>query len=145
MNRQGKQSLKAWAVLLIVFAFGCVTGASLDGLYGLFQRQSAGPPEAAAEYVLPSMRDTEAYFEALKRELTLEPAQAAEMRQVLDEAREQYKAVCADVRPRYDVLREQARGRMRALLKTEQQGRFDTIITQEDCKCPEPKNTEQKK
>jgi hypothetical protein len=85
------------------------------------------------------MRDTEAYFEALKRELKLEPGQATEMRMVLDETREQYKAVCADVRPRYDVLREQARARMRALLTGEQQQRFDTIITQEDCKCPEPK------
>jgi hypothetical protein len=139
MNQRGRQSLKVWAVLLIVFAFGCVTGASLDGLYALFQSQTAAPNEAAAEYVLPSMRDTEAYFEALKRELKLEAAQATEMRVVLDETREQYKAVCADVRPRYDVLREQARARMRALLTSDQQQRFDTIITQEDCKCPEPK------
>lgn len=145
MKQRGRQSLKVWAVLLIVFAFGCVTGASLDGLYGLFQRQTGAAPDATAEYVLPSMRDTDAYFEALKRELKLEGDQEGKMLAVLDETREQYKAVCADVRPRYDTLREQARTRMRALLTGEQQERFDTIITQEDCKCPEPKNTEKKK
>jgi hypothetical protein len=47
--------------------------------------------------------------------------------------------VCADVRPRYDELRERARGEMRALLSADQQQRFDMIITQEDCRCPETK------
>jgi hypothetical protein len=47
--------------------------------------------------------------------------------------------VCADVRPRYDTLRERTRGQMRALLTADQQPRFDSIITQEDCRCPEQK------
>jgi hypothetical protein len=85
------------------------------------------------------MRDTDAYFDTLKRELTLSDEQASSMRAILDRTREDYKAVCADVRPRYDVVRERARGQMRALLNAEQQPRFDAIITQEDCRCPEPK------
>jgi hypothetical protein len=86
-----------------------------------------------------SIRDTEAYFETLKRELTLNDEQASAMRVILDRTRDDYKAVCADVRPRYDVVRERARGQMRALLSPEQQPRFDSIITSEDCRCPEPK------
>ena len=72
-----------------------------------------------------SMRDTEAYFATLQRELSLDESQATAMHAILDKAREDYKAVCADVRPRYDVVREGARTRMRALLSADQQPRFD--------------------
>ena len=123
---------KAWVAFLIVFALGGVTGASLDGIYRL--RAAASNPA-----VTVSIRDTDAYFETLKRELTLSEDQASAMRVVLDRTRDDYKAVCADVRPRYDVVREKARGQMRALLTADQQPRFDSIVTAEDCKCPELK------
>jgi hypothetical protein len=123
---------KAWVAFLIVFALGGVTGASLDGIYRL--RAAASNPA-----VTVSIRDTDAYFETLKRELTLSEDQASAMRVVLDRTRDDYKAVCADVRPRYDVVRERARGQMRALLTADQQARFDSIVTAEDCKCPELK------
>lgn len=132
MSTQSKPWLKSLAVLLVVFALGGVTGAALDGLYRL--RASAQPQPTTI-----SLRDTDTYFDTLKRELTLSDEQATAMRVVLDRTREDYKAVCADVRPRYDVVRERARGQMRALLTAEQQPRFDAIVTQEDCRCPEPK------
>ena len=125
---------KAWVAFLIVFLLGGVTGASLDGIYRLRANAIASNPS-----VTVSIRDTDAYFETLKRELTLSEDQAFAMRGVLDRTRDDYKAVCADVRPRYDVVRERARGQMRALLTADQQPRFDSIITQEDCRCPEPK------
>jgi hypothetical protein len=123
---------KAWVAFLIVFALGGVTGASLDGIYRL--RAGASNPAMTV-----SIRDTDAYFETLKRELTLSEDQASAMRVVLDRTRDDYKAVCADVRPRYDVVRERARGQMRALLTADQQPRFDSIVTAEDCRCPELK------
>jgi CBS-domain-containing membrane protein len=86
-----------------------------------------------------SIRDTDAYFETLKRELALSVEQASAMRAILDRTRDEYKTVCADVRPRYDVLRERARHQMRALVVADQQERFDSIVTQEDCRCPEAK------
>ena len=132
MNVHWKSWMKIWAVLLVVFALGCVTGAALDGIYRL--RAKSDQPTLA-----PSMRDTDAYFETLKRELTLTEDQSSAMRAILDRTREDYKAVCADVRPRYDSLRERTRNQMRALLTAEQQPRFDLIITQEDCRCPEQK------
>jgi hypothetical protein len=125
---------KAWVAFLIVFALGGVTGASLDGIYRL--RAAATASNSA---VTLSIRDTDAYFETLRRELTLSEDQASAMRVVLDRTRDDYKAVCADVRPRYDVVREKARGQMRALLTADQQPRFDSIVTAEDCKCPELK------
>ena len=132
MNVRWKSWMKIWAVLLVVFALGCVTGASLDGIYRL--RAKSDQPTLA-----PPMRDTDAYFETLKRELSLTEDQSSAMRAILDRTREDYKAVCADVRPRYDSLRERTRNQMRALLTADQQPRFDLIITQEDCRCPEQK------
>ncbi|HEX8090198.1 MAG TPA: hypothetical protein VF762_15160 [Blastocatellia bacterium] len=133
MNSQKKMWLKTCLVLTVVFFLGCVTGASLDGIY----RLRSGADRQAV--MAPSIRDTDAYFDTLKRELDLNAEQEASMRMVLDRTRDEYKAVCADVRPRYDAVRARAREQMRALLTAGQQQRFDLIVTQEDCKCPEPK------
>ncbi|MFP5262545.1 MAG: hypothetical protein ACLGJB_11625 [Blastocatellia bacterium] len=133
MNSQKKVWVKTWLLLAAVFFLGCVTGASLDGIY----RLRAGSDRQAI--MAPSIRDTDAYFYTLKRELDLNSEQEASMRTILDRTRDEYKAVCADVRPRYDVVRARAREQMRALLTAGQQQRFDLIVTQEDCKCPEPK------
>lgn len=131
--KQSNAQLKAWGAFLLVFALGGVTGASLDGMYRLRGANSA--PTAP----VVSIRDTDTYFETLKRELTLSADQATAIRTVLDHTRDEYKAVCADVRPRYDTVRERARSQMRELLTSDQQPRFDSIITAEDCRCPEPK------
>ena len=133
MNSQRKMWLKTWLVLAVVFILGCVTGASLDGIY----RLRAGSDRQVV--TAPSIRETDAYFDTLKRELTLNPEQENSMQTILNRTRDEYKAVCADVRPRYDVVRSHAREQMRALLTPEQQERFDSIVTQEDCKCPEPR------
>lgn len=134
MNSQAKTQAKIWAAFLVVFALGGATGASLDGIYRSRTNETQGNQVAAV-----SLRDTDAYFETLKRELVLNDEQATSMRAILDRTRDDYKSVCADVRPRYDVVREKARSQMRALLAADQQQRFDTIVTQEDCRCPEPK------
>jgi hypothetical protein len=134
MNSQAKAQVKIWAAFLIVFALGGVTGVSIDGIYRSRTNETQGNQVAAV-----SLRDTDAYFETLKRELVLNDEQATSMRAILDRTRDDYKSVCADVRPRYDVVREKARSQMRALLAADQQQRFDTIVTQEDCRCPEPK------
>jgi len=133
MNSQSKMWLKTWLVLAVVFILGCVTGASLDGIY----RMRAGAERQVV--TAPSIRDTDAYFDTLKHELTLSPEQENSMQMILNRTRDEYKAVCADVRPRYDVVRARAREQMRALLTPDQQEQFDLIVTQEDCKCPEPR------
>ena len=123
---------KVWLAFLIVFALGGVTGAALDGVYRLRASSSEQMP-------VMSIRDTDAYFDTLQRELALSEDQSSAMRVILDRTRDDYKAVCSDVRPRYDSVRERARGQMRALLTADQQPRFDAIVTAEDCRCPELK------
>ena len=134
MNAQNKMWLKVWSIAAVIFALGCVTGAAVDGLYRTRAKEPAVSQSAAV-----SMRDTEAYFATLQRELALDEEQSSAMHEILNKTREEYKAVCADVRPRYDVVRERARNQMRALLSAEQQPRFDSIVTAEDCRCPEQK------
>jgi hypothetical protein len=125
MNSQRKMWMKVWGALTVVFALGCITGIALGGLYK--------EPAPSA-----SLRDPDAYFETIRRDLDLNSEQATSIRQILEETRSEYKKVCAQVRPRYDALRESARSRMRVLLTTQQQQRFDAIVLQEDCNtCPD--------
>ncbi len=130
MEKESKALFKVWLGVVIIFALGIVTGAALNNLY---LSRSASAPQMA------SMRDTAEYFETLNREVNLTPAQQTKMRAILDEMRDQYKNVCAEVRPRYFSLREDARLKMRELLTVEQQKRFDLIVTQDDCRCPDTK------
>ena len=130
MRTKGNMAFKVWGTLLSIFVLGSLTGAAIDGLYR---------SRANADSRAPSIRDGEAYFQLLNRELRLDKEQAANIQQILDETRNEYRGVCAEVRPRYEQLRDHARLRMRALLVPEQQERFDTLVTQENCNCPDQK------
>jgi hypothetical protein len=122
--------IKVWGVIIIVFLLGAVTGGAVSGL---FHTQGSAAGEAI------SLRSGDAYFDTLKQELNLTSEQESVMRNVIEEARAQYKSVCSEVRPRYDTVRDNARSRMRVLLSPDQQQRFDLIVTREDCRCPEPR------
>lgn len=128
MTSNQKAKWKGLGLLAFVFALGTLTGASVDGIY-----RARG---AAARPALSLKENTE-YFETLRRELALNPEQVTAVRTILDETRDEYKTVCSEVRPRYNVLRDRARNRLRALLDVEQKKRFDIIVTQESCNCPE--------
>ena len=130
MNSQSKMWLKIWSIVLVVFFLGCVTGAAVNGIY------RSG---AEADTRTPSIRDGDLYFQVLKRELGLSPEQESSISQILNDTRNEYKTVCAEVRPRYNVLRENARTRIRERLQPDQQQQFDTIVTQENCNCPDQK------
>jgi hypothetical protein len=127
MNSESKTSLRVWGVILAIFVLGSITGAAIDGLYR---------SRSSAETRPLSIRDGDAYFESLKRELSLGSVQASAIHQVLAETSQEYKGVCSEVRPRYDAVRDRARSRVRALLSGDQQQRFDQMVTQENCHCP---------
>lgn len=128
MNPRHKTRLKAWGLVVSVFVLGCVTGVSVDGVLGL----RSGGVESK------TFRDGEAYFEKLRRDLALDAEQSTAIRNILEDARADYGVVCSEVRPRYDALRERARAGIRVLLTPEQQRRFDTMVSHEDCgTCPD--------
>src|SRR5215813_13163079 len=112
MEKENKALVKIWIAVAVIFALGIFTGAALNNLY---MSRSTNSPQAV------SIRDSAEYFETLKREVKLTPEQETQMSAILDEMRDKYKNVCAEVRPRYFALREDARLRMRNLLSADQQ------------------------
>ncbi len=120
MSMQGHTKLKIWLVLLIVFVLGGVTGAALGGLYR--SRASSERPEKA-------MHDR---FEKMRRELNLTDEQTKAVSNILDETRNEYRALHAELKPRFDEPRQKARAKIRALLSAEQQQKFDAMVAQRD-------------
>ena len=123
MTLTGRTTLKIWLVLVAVFLLGSVTGAALTGLYR--SRASAGR----------SGRDRgkhEQRFEKMRQELSLTDQQAADVRTILDQTRNDYRALREELRPRFEEPRLKARTKIRALLNAEQQKKFDALVAQQD-------------
>ena len=119
--------LKLWLAIAAIFALGCATGALLDSAY----RLRAG---AARQGSRGGKRDPAHAFEKLQRELNLDERQAAEVRKILDETRDEYRTLRSETRPRFDAIRESARTRIRAVLTPEQQQRFDARVAEMDAR-----------
>jgi hypothetical protein len=128
MKPQSKLWIKMCFLFFAIFAGGSVAGALLDGVYR--SRAAAFPP---------SIRDGEAYLRVLDGELHLSAKQSSDMRDILNQTRTEYTSLCGEVKPRYNAVRDRARQRIRELLDPNQQGQFDTMVTQENCNCPDQK------
>src|SRR2546425_235077 len=86
MTLTGRTTLKIWLVLLVVFVLGSVTGAALTGLY----RSRAGGGGAEARE-----RAMHERFEKMRSELSLTDQQTTSVRTILDETRNEYRALRA--------------------------------------------------
>jgi hypothetical protein len=125
MTITGRTTFKIWLVLVVVFILGSVTGAALTGLYR--SRASGERPEARER----AMKER---FEKMRGELSLTDQQTTSVRAILDETRNEYRALRTELRPRFDEPRQKARTRIRALLTAEQQQKFDAMVAQQDAK-----------
>ena len=120
-----KSRLKTWAVLIVVFGLGCVSGAGIAGVY----RSNTN-----ANFGNSRMREREAMFEKMRTDLNLTEDQSKEMRRVLDETGNEFRALRSELRPKYEDLRVKTRGGMRALLNAEQQQKFDALMAEIDAR-----------
>ncbi|HEV2905621.1 MAG TPA: hypothetical protein VGW32_11260 [Pyrinomonadaceae bacterium] len=123
MTLTGRTTLKIWMVLVAVFLLGSITGAAVTGLYR--SRASAGR----------NGRDRgkhEQRFEKMRQELSLTDQQATDLRTILDQTRNEYRALREELRPRFEEPRLRARTKIRALLNAEQQKKFDALVAQQD-------------
>lgn len=127
MTPRSKTRLKIWLVLVGVFVLGGLTGAALDSAYRLKARGNERPGASGRH-------DKEEGFENMKRDLNLNDEQAKAIHAILDQTRNDYRALRTEVRPRYDALRQNARTRIRALLTPEQQQRFDAKVAERDAR-----------
>jgi Spy/CpxP family protein refolding chaperone len=131
MTLTGRTTLKIWGVLLVVFVLGSVTGAALTGLY----RSRAGGGAEAHERAMHER------FEKMRTELSLTDQQTTSVRTILDETRNEYRALRTELRPRFEEPRMKARTRIRALLTPEQQQKFDALMAQQDAQHDEEQKT----
>jgi Spy/CpxP family protein refolding chaperone len=122
MTLTGRTTLKIWLVLVAVFLLGSVTGAALTGLYR--SRASVGRGRDRGKH--------EQRFEKMRQELSLTDQQATDLRAILDQTRNEYRALREELRPRFEEPRLRARTRIRALLNAEQQTKFDALVAKQD-------------
>jgi protein CpxP len=122
MALTGRTTLTIWLVMLVVFVLGSVTGAALTGL----ARSRAGGGAEARERAMHER------FEKMRTELNLTDQQTTSVRAILDETRNEYRALRKELRPRFEEPRLKARARIRALLTPEQQQKFDAMVAQQD-------------
>ena len=124
MTLQGRTKLKMWLVLVAVFVLGSVTGVALTGLY---RSRAAGGDRSETHDKAMHER-----FEKMRTELKLTDEQTKAVQGIIDETRNEYRALRTELRPRFEEPRQKARARIRALLTPEQQQKFDGMIAQQD-------------
>jgi hypothetical protein len=73
-------------------------------------------------------------LERMKRDLNLDERQTTEIKTILEQTGNDYRALRSEVRPRYDAIRQSARARIRALLNAEQQKLFDVKAAERDAR-----------
>ncbi|HMH45548.1 MAG TPA: hypothetical protein VK557_18815 [Pyrinomonadaceae bacterium] len=115
---QGHTTLKVWLVLVVVFLLGSFTGGAVTGFYHAMARSDRNAPHDR--------------FEKMRRDLSLTEDQTKSVSTILDETRNEYRSLRAELRPRFEEPRQKARARIRALLTPEQQQKFDAMVAQQD-------------
>jgi len=76
--------------------------------------------------------DRERYVKQMTEAVGLQREQMGALNAVLDETREEFLALRAHLRPRFDEVRQRARVRVRAILNGDQQGRFEAFLKRWD-------------
>ncbi len=127
MTERMRTRLKVWLVVMGVFALGCVTGASLDGAY----RLRAG---GEGREMRGGRRNSGEVLAKMRRDLDLNDTQATEIKRILEQTHDEYRSLRAGVRPRYDLIRQNARTQIRSLLTPEQQKIFDAKAAERDAR-----------
>jgi len=127
MSAKKGTRLKLWLAVAAVFLLGCATGALLTSAYSL--RAGGGRDESRGR-----RGGHDRMVEKMRDDLGLDERQTAEVRRILDETRNEYRALRAEARPRFDAIRQSARTRIRALLTPEQQRRFDERAAERDAR-----------
>ena len=120
MTKQGNTTLKVVLVLVVVFVLGAFTGGFIGGAI-------AGYRTASRDRNAPRDR-----VEKMRRDLSLTDEQMKSVSAILDDTRNEYKALRQELKPRFDEPRLKARGKIRALLTPEQQQKFDAMIAEKD-------------
>jgi len=121
---------KARLIVAAVFVIGFAAGALSLNLYQhLTSSKKAEPPRGRSEYILGKM----------KEEVGLTSDQQDQIKKILDETGERYFEIRKDIEPvmkpfepRFEAVRQESRGRIRALLSEEQLPKFEEMVRKQD-------------
>lgn len=113
-----KVKIRIWSALVAIFILGCVTGVALSGLYR--DRVNASNPSSIL------------YIENLRRELNLTEEQTKQVQMIVDQTGNEYRRFRAELKPRYETTRQNARNQIRTLLNPEQQQEYNRLLEQND-------------
>lgn len=122
---------KAQLIIFTTFLLGIIVGGS--GQY-LWMKQ-ASPRQA---------NTTQEILEDLSENVGLEADQKARIKAIIDETFERYEVMRNQVRPQFTAIRDDARRRVRSILSSEQQVRYDIWTREQDHLKEQKENTGKK-
>lgn len=121
MSTRAKVGLAFAAVFLLGFSAGALSLSA-------YQRR-ADPPRQA---VWTGKFNRERYVKELTEAVQLKPEQTGALNAALDETREEFLALRRRLQPQFDEVRQRARQRIRSILRSDQQPRFEAFIKRWD-------------
>ena len=123
MASLSKVKTQVWLLILVVFLLGGVAGASVDRLL-LLKKQGTSPGRGE--------RGPGRMVEQMKKDLSLTDEQTASVRAIFDDMRKEFSPRRFDECPGVKESREKSRARVRAVLTSDQQKKFDEMNAKRD-------------
>ncbi len=121
-----KSRTGAALVLVGIFLLGGITGAVSYSLYRTHVEASA--PKR------PARSSPHEIAQELAEGLNLDASQKEKLKTIIGQSRERFRAISLQVRPQYEVIRQETREQMRQILREDQKARFEEIIREIDAK-----------
>lgn len=115
-----KPTRMAALYLAVVFVAGGVFGVVAHGLYSQKTARASNSPNPK-EF-------RERYMAKLQKDLSLTPEQIPQVTAILDQTGDRFRVVRERMIPEFDVIRQQQRAQIMALLNPEQQGKYQKIL-----------------
>jgi len=125
MDRMVETRVKVRLAFVSIFILGIAAGALGVSVY--YRGIDPGRPSGWT-----GRFDRERYVKQMTEAVGLQREQMGALNAVLDETREEFLALRAHLRPRFDEVRQRARVRVRAILNGDQQGRFEAFLKRWD-------------
>lgn len=113
--------------IYIYFVLTLLLGIFIGGSAVMFFEWHAG--------IWPRRRSgPERFIQNLTRDLNLTPDQVEKIKVILDESNQKFRDFRRQLRPQFDELRKEGRGRIRQVLTPEQVTKFDEIMSRLDAR-----------
>ncbi len=119
-----RSKTSATLMLVLTFVLGCVAGSIGDHLY-----QTRIKNTSTKQGSRPAPRDI---VEDMGRDLKLSADQKEKLKGIVQQSRERYRALSAQFRPQYDIIRNETNQQIRQILSEEQKARFEKTIKEMD-------------